>query len=376
MADEAEDLINELLTGVVENLDLPPALEATIHRLYDDVGRWMDDVLDEGEWSIHPQGSGRLGTMVRRHDSEDYDIDSVVVLDVPKEGITQKDLKSTIGEALDYYVKARASTTGPRFTSVSEDHRCFTLDSYDPIHMDVLPAVPDGGSSPTALWIPDRELRLWQPSDPVGFGEWFFGQMAVQMIEAKEAFAKRAQVHVEDVPNWQVRTVLQRAVQVLKAHRNCYFHPDDPNHASSIVITATAAQAYRGETSLFEAVMHAAALMPGFIEKEGSTYVVLNPAHPDENFADLWSPARAARFFQWVGDLQRTLDEAVKGRSGLHRATETLGAKFGIGPVTKAVERLGIGKTTTRNEGRLAVAGSGVLGTEGIAVKRHTFHGA
>ena len=376
MADEAEDLINELLTGVVEDLDVPPALEATIQGLYDDVGRWMGDALDEGEWSIHPQGSGRLGTMVRRHDAEDYDIDSVVVRDVPKECVTQKDLKLTVGEALGDYVKARASTTGLRFTSVSEDRRCFTLHSEDPIHMDVLPAVPDGGSSPTALWIPDRDLRLWQPSDPVGFGNWFFGQMAVQMKEAKESFAKRAQVDVEDVPNWQIRTVLQRAVQVLKAHRNCYFSAGDPNYASSIVITATAAQAYHGETSLFEAVMNAAALMPGFIGKDGATHVVLNPAHPDENFADLWSAARAARFFEWIDDLQRTLAEAVNVRSGLHSAAETLGSRFGIGPVTKAVERLGIGRTTARTEGGLAVASSGVLGTAGIAVKRHTFYGA
>jgi hypothetical protein len=376
MADEAEELINDLLTGVVEDLDLPPALETTIHGLYDDVGRFMGEALDEGEWSIHPQGSGRLGTMVRRHDSEDYDIDSVVVRAVPKEAITQKDLMSTVGDALDDYVKARASSTGPRFTSVSEDRRCFTLGSDDPIHMDVLPAVPDRTSSPTALWIPDRDLRLWQPSDPIGFGNWFFNQMSTQMIEAKEAFAKRAQVDVEDVPNWQVRTILQRAVQVLKAHRNCFFEPDDPNHASSIVITATAARAYRGETPLFEAVMNAAAQVPRFIEKDGSTYVVLNPAHPDENFADLWTPTRASRFFAWIDDLQRTLHEAVRGRSGLHRTAEALGTRFGIGPVTKAVERLGLTRTAARNEGRLAAAGTGVLGTAGIAVKRHTFHGA
>jgi len=364
------------LTGVVEDLDLPLPLESIIHGLYDDVGRWMGETLDDGEWSIRPQGSGRLGTMVRRHDSEDYDIDSVVVRDVPKEQITQNDLKSTVGEALDSYVKERAASAGPKFTSVSEDRRCFTLDSADPIHMDVLPAVPDRSSSATALWIPDRGLRLWQPSDPVGFGDWFLDQMSAQMIEAKEAFAKRAQVDVEAVPSWQVRTVLQRVVQVLKAHRNCYFDPDDPNQASSIVITATAARAFRGESSLFEAVMNAAALMSGFIEKDGATYVVLNPAHPDENFADLWSPARAARFSEWIDDLQRTLDDAVSGRSGLHRTAETLETKFGRSPVTKAIERLGVGKTEARDEGRLAVAGTGVLGSAGLAVKRHTFHGA
>lgn len=375
MADEAEDLISRVLMGVVEDLDLPQPLDATIHRLYDDVGRWMGEALDEGEWRIHSQGSGRLGTMVRRNDSQDYDIDSVVVRDLPKEGISQQELKSAVGEALDGYVKAQASVAGPRFTAVSEDRRCFTLESDDPIHMDVLPAVPQNGAS-TALWIPDRNLVRWQPSDPVGFADWFFAQMAPQLIEAKAAFAARAQVEVEDVPNWRVHTVLQRTVQVLKAHRNCFFDPKDPNHASSIVITATAARAYRGETSLFDAVMNAAALMPAFIEKDGSTFVVLNPAHPDENFADLWSGERAAKFFGWIDDLQRSLEQAAQSRSGLHGVAEALGMKFGIGPVTAAVERLGAETAAARRDGRLAVTGAGALGATGISVKDHTFHGA
>ncbi len=44
--------------------------------------------------------------------------------------------------------------------------------------------------------------------------------------------------------------------------------------------------------------------------------------------------------------------------------------------MTKAVERLGLERTAARNKGRLTVAATGVLGTAGISVKRHTFHGA
>lgn len=41
MADEADDLLGELLTGMVEDRDVPAALDATIHGLYVEVGRWM-----------------------------------------------------------------------------------------------------------------------------------------------------------------------------------------------------------------------------------------------------------------------------------------------------------------------------------------------
>ena len=66
MADEAEELIDELaLRASLEDLDLPLLLGAAIQALYDGVGRWMGDTLDEGKWSIHPaEGSGRLGTMI------------------------------------------------------------------------------------------------------------------------------------------------------------------------------------------------------------------------------------------------------------------------------------------------------------------------
>jgi hypothetical protein len=374
MYEEPEEIVGDLLAGVAQDLDVPEAVEATIHGLYDDVGSWLRDALD-GDWSIRPQGSVRLGTMVRRDDAADYDIDSVVVKAVVKETITQAELKRDVGDALDGYVKARAAAPGPKFTSVIPDRRCFTLESPDPIHMDVLPAVPVAGSK-SKLWIPDRELRLWQPSDPVGFANWFYRQMERQFVEAKEAFAKRAQVDVEDVPDWRVRTVLQRTIQVLKAHRNLYFDVEDPNQASSIVITATAARAYRGETTLFEAVMNIAARMAAFIEKDGAGYIVANPAHPDENFADLWTPSRAARFFEWIDDVQRTLGGAANVRSGMHETAKLLAPKLGATSVRKSLERYASEHTAARRSGRLAVTGAGLLGTAGIAVKEHTFHGA
>lgn len=163
MTSESELLIGDVLAGVVGHLDLPTAAEKTLHRLYDDVGEWLSEAFEEGTWRIHSQGSARLGTMVRRSGSQDCDIDSVVVRSVPKESTTQEALKETVGNALERYLKARASAVGPRFSSIEEDDRCFTLRSDDPIHMDVLPAVPQGGDQATALWIPDRA-----PADGAG----------------------------------------------------------------------------------------------------------------------------------------------------------------------------------------------------------------
>lgn len=158
MADTAGDLINELLTGAMEELDVPRPVEMTMHAIYDDVGRWMGETLGEGDWAIYSQGSGRLGTMVRPADGGDFDIDSVVLRDVPKAEITQQELKDEVGDALDRYVKARASATGPAPTGCQESRRCWTLSFNEPFHMDVLPASrtrrhPRPGSCcPTGNW--------------------------------------------------------------------------------------------------------------------------------------------------------------------------------------------------------------------------------
>jgi len=47
--------------------------------------------------------------------------------------------------------------------------------------------------------------------------------MKVILTERRAALAKDAQLNVEDVPEWQIKTPLQIAVQILKRHRDIYF---------------------------------------------------------------------------------------------------------------------------------------------------------
>lgn len=375
MAETPDDLISELLTGTMEELDVPRSVEMTMHAVYDDVGRWMSETLGEGNWSIYSQGSGRLGTMVRPADGGDFDIDSVVVRDVEKTEITQQELKDEVGDTLNRYVRSKAWASGPTATSCDESRRCWTLSFNEPFHMDVLPAIPDPAAHSTGILLPDKALLRWQFSNPIGYSDWFFDRMADDYEERRAAFAKDANVDVEDVPRWQIRTSLQRMVQVFKVHRNLYFAVDDPHRPPSIVITTLAAQAYRGERQLVEAVMNGASRMPDLVERDGARYVVLNPVQDHENFADMWTPTAAARFFEWMNDLQATLDEARETRSGLQDAVAILQKMFGIEPVERSAERYGASRQSARNDGRLRVAGTGAVGTTGVAVKPHTFYG-
>ncbi len=89
--------------------------------------------------------------------------------------------------------------------------------------------------------------------------------------------------------SWEVRTTLQRLVQVLKWHCMRRFATDPDNQPPSILITTLAARAYRGEVDLFTATRNALAGMGDFIENRQGRWWVPNPAHEEENFADKWN---------------------------------------------------------------------------------------
>ena len=140
------------------------------------------------------------------------------------------------------------------------------------------------------------------------------------------AMAKSAGVEVEAIPEWRVRTPLQRAVQILKRHRDIFFVDDQDARPISVITTTLAAQAYSGQADVFLAIAEVVAAMeanwgkPGFVENRNGKWWVANPTDKDENFADKWNehPERRTAFREW---LHRAAQD-VAGISGFQRATE------------------------------------------------------
>jgi hypothetical protein len=62
--------------------------------------------------------------------------------------------------------------------------------------------------------------------------------------------AEALKANIEDVPEWRVKTPLQRAVQLLKRHRDVYFAGDYENRPISIIITTLAAHAYKNQENV------------------------------------------------------------------------------------------------------------------------------
>ncbi len=372
MLSEVQHPFGEFLRHTAIALDISPELRRKAIAEYEDVGKWLD--ADDSPLRpylprIYPQGSFRLGTVIRPLTDEDYcDIDLVCWLQIRKEHITQRELKALVGDRLKAH---------PTYRRIIEECRtCWTLKFDDDFRMDVLPCIPDTTRLPDGILITDKELFRWLPSNPIAFAEWFKERMRVER-ERLLILANKA--NVENVPDWDMKTPLQRAVQLCKRHRDlrCEFEDEDLK-PSSIIITTLAAKAYENESDLLDAMEKIVRTMRDHIQVRDGIYWVENPVNRIENFAGGWNedPRKRRVFYEWMDTLEADFDAALAER-GLHKVKTVLANSFGRGPVERAYHVLGADVLTARVGGKLSVTPTtGLLTTgAGIPVASHRFFG-
>jgi len=173
--------------------------------------------------------------------------------------------------------------------------------------------------------------------------------------------------------------MLQRAVQILKRHKDIEFDKDLDSKPASIIITTLAARAYENESDPYNALSNIVEKMPLLVETRTDGYWVENPVDKKENFADRWKghPEKSDAFFEWAKKAESDFAEAID-RRGIHEVAKCLKPVLGEETVAKAIEQIGNLALKERKDGRLMMAeGTGTLGVAGkIAVKDHTFYGS
>ncbi len=392
MQTETKTQFSNILRYLADSLDISEARYREAEERYKAVGTWLgkeDSPLTKYNPDIYPQGSFRLGTVVKPVSQEDeYDIDLVCQLDISKNRVTQKQLKKIVGDRL------KANGTYVQMLD-TEGRRCWTLNYADgsKFHMDVLPAVPDdtlwlvnlgvpAEFAQHAICVTDKETcdndPDWPRSNPKGYAEWFKERMKTVLLEGKRILAAERRVSIDDVPDYSVKTPLQRAVQILKRHRDIMF-VDDPDHKPiSIIISTLAARAYNNEADLHDALSSIIDGMPKQVQTINGVPWIMNPVNPKENFADKWQayPQRAEKFRTWLRQVKNDLDTAL-GKRGLNEIAESLKSAFGERTLNEAVAKFGESYKQQRMTGGLMMAaGTGMLGAVGTTkVKDHTFYG-
>jgi hypothetical protein len=269
---------------------------------------------------VYPQGSFRLGTVIRpllRSDEYDLDIVGELVF-LTKLKITQRELKRLVGEEVKAYARAH-NIVEP----VRERTRCWRLNYSDELnfHIDVLACIPEDATTIAMLtaWGVDPTLaemaialtcnkspyyevisNEWPTSNPSGYGQWFEDKMAVQMLSGRKSLVAMGEYRsIEDVPAYTLKTPLQRSIQLLKRHRDVMFKDDCEMKPISMIITTLAAMAYQGEEQLDDALFGILDRMTDQVQSAKPR--IANPVNPGEDFADKWdkNPELEKNFWLW-----------------------------------------------------------------------------
>jgi len=351
--------LSEFLGYIADSLDISESHYKRAEQRYQAIGRWVErdeSVIADVKTTIYPQGSFRLGTIIKPiTDAEEYDIDLVCELRLTKDQVSQKQLKGRVGCEIKSYVEANNMKS-----PAEESRRCWRLNYADEaqFHMDILPAIPDGESfmilleskglsndwADSAIAITDNTLpnydRLdddWPRSNPKGYSTWFKTRMEKQLDAQRVYLAESTKAKVEDIPEYRVRTPLQRVVQILKRHRDLMFVDDQDDKPISIIITTLAAHAYNNEADLLEALVNIVNAMPRYIQKRDGLAWVPNPVDPFENFADKWQeyPKREKKFAEWLQQVRDDLNVALQAKN-IKSVGESLESRLGERVISEA----------------------------------------
>lgn len=376
--------LDQFIDFALESLDVPPELQARAKAVYDDLGAWVmrhDAAAGRKEPGVFPQGSAALGTTTLGNG--DWDIDAVYERPLARTSTTQEQLKAQAREVLEGF-RDDQRRQGKPVPRIVERPRCWRL-VYDGFHIDVLPAIPEDveDEDSTRLLISDRELRAWIVTDPKGYIDWFIGRMGDVFEREREAIAELSERAVEEVPVWEVKTVLQRAVQYVRSDRD-EFYGEDPEDLcpASILVTTLVARCYEGEESIAEALRGVALRVRDHLhEKDGGMWVP-NPTDdhlPEDDRENLaramvGDSRRAGKFELWLRSLCAKLLGLRDARGqGLRQLVEE---SIGTRPTVAADVHIAKLRTEHREAGKLRMAeGTGTLGAVGVAVPRHTFDG-
>ena len=219
-------------------------------------------------------------------------------------------------------------------------------------------------------------------SNPYAYHIWFEKRMMDILMIQKREFAAKNQVGIDKVPTYKMRTPLQKVIQLLKRHRDICFQSNPDVVPISITITTLAAQAYGGETDVYEALRNVLVKMPEHINCRNGVYWVENPVMKEENSADKWAlePTKRDAFFKWVNRAQKELATDPLSCYGINTVAEHYKHLLGQAPVERAVNSLGNDVLTARKNGNLYISGLGgglnVSQQKGDKqVKEHTFFG-
>lgn len=280
-----------------------------LKKEYTDLGNWIDQATPQYKILIYSQGSFALGTVIKPiEDSEDYDLDLVCEFE-QQYGLSARALKcEVVKPLLERYKKTKGDIENKR--------RCWHVEYEDipNFHMDIIPAVNRRSHIDITDHNEETDTYDYIGSNPLGYIEWFKNKKAERrkiLLEnycLEHSATLKCSADIDEIKEYHLKTPLQKAIQILKRHRDIMFKDDTKLlKPISIIITTIAAELYRNEDNIVDTLTNILENAEAYIKKNmiGSKYHIDNPTYTGtekENFADKWNehPERADAFFKWL----------------------------------------------------------------------------
>ena len=179
-------------------------------------------------------------------------------------------------------------------------------------HMDVASAQPITCDPPklNLAKFDGVSQYIYDPSNPLGYIDWFKRVMNYERIR-EDRMKFYASTEVKEIELPYVRTSLQKAVQILKRHRDVYYDGKDEQYTpSSVILTTLCGLTYDfqmtyavGTGSVYDALNSMLRGFQNYIRRDSyGNYNLPNPSYPAENFLKKWNDDEnyAGEFEKWI----------------------------------------------------------------------------
>lgn len=376
---ENKQNIDKMLRRIATEIEISQTEHERAVKSYNAVGTFLDNNIPQYDIKVIPQGSFRLGTVIKPiTDKDEYDIDLVAIVD--NKFTNAEDLKNIVGDALK---------ESDRYSEkLKEGKRCWTIEYAESsnYHMDILPAMKSD------TYMTTKELTMTHKEDeksdyefrqtnPEAYYDWFAKRMEEEKKKLTEEYAIRNKLEIVDVPEYEIKTTLQIAIEIIKRYRDIKFQENPDIKPISIILTTLMARIYTGKENVYELIEKFSKEYIMYLEKdENGDILIKNPVNENENFADKWPqyPERKEAFFKFMTELNIDLVTNKILLEGNIRDQATSYKKlFGENMVNRVYESIANETRIERENSNIYLKENGNITSQktNINVRNHNFYG-
>lgn len=293
-----------IFDSLANELNITASMLDKAETAYNALGAYIKASNEDWDVAIYPQGSFELGTVIKPlTEEEQYDVDLIIHVKHPSFNAEQ--LRNAVMELLLKHGRYEGK--------VENKKPCIRIQYAESsqFHMDIASAI-DSFSNDESIQIARFDgisSYYYDISNPIGYIKWFKSTMQYEEFRKAQAVFE-AQTVVQELKLSRIRTPLQKAVQILKRHRDIYFmnRNDSDNRPSSIIVTTLCAMAYADTFGTYEkentylTILNMLNRIPHYLNRnEAGEFYLVNPSNPEENFLKKWNEndALVLAFREW-----------------------------------------------------------------------------